>query len=70
MRPTIDFQLGDAERLPFPDASFDGVISTFGVIFAQGQQQAARELGRVTRKGGRLILPRGGQTDRLQRSWA
>ena len=56
IRPTIDFQLGDAERLPFPDASFDGVISTFGVIFAQDQQQAARELGRVIRKGGRLVL--------------
>jgi ubiquinone/menaquinone biosynthesis C-methylase UbiE len=54
--PAIDFQLGDAECLPFPDASFDGVISTFGVIFAQGQRRAAHELGRVTRKGGRLVL--------------
>jgi SAM-dependent methyltransferase len=56
VRPSINFQLGDAEQLPFPDASFDGVISTFGVIFAQDQQQAARELGRVMRKGGRLVL--------------
>lgn len=56
VRPAIDFQLGDAEHLPFPDASFDGVISTFGVIFAQNQQQAARELSRVTRKGGRLVV--------------
>ena len=54
--PVIDFQLGDAERLPFPDASFEGVISTFGVIFAQDQKQAARELGRVVRTGGRLTL--------------
>lgn len=56
VHPRINFQLGDAEQLPFPDASFDGVISTFGVIFAQDQKQAARELGRVTRKGGRLVL--------------
>ena len=56
VRPAIDFRLGDAERLPFADASFDGVISTFGVMFAQDQQQAARELGRVLRKGGRLAL--------------
>jgi SAM-dependent methyltransferase len=56
VRPAIDFQLADAERLPFPDASFDGVISTFGVIFAHDQRQAAREIGRVVRKGGRLVL--------------
>jgi SAM-dependent methyltransferase len=56
IRPRIAFQLGDAECLPFPDGRFDGVISTFGVIFAQDQQQAARELGRVCRKGGRLSL--------------
>jgi SAM-dependent methyltransferase len=54
--PAINFQLGDAEQLPFPDASFDGVISTFGVIFAQNPQQTASELGRVTRKGGRVLL--------------
>lgn len=56
IRPRITFQPGDAEALPFPDASFDGVISTFGVIFAQNQQRAAGELGRVCRKGGRLAL--------------
>jgi SAM-dependent methyltransferase len=56
VRPEISFQLGDAERLPFPDALFDGAISTFGVMFAQDQQQAAKELGRVVRKGGRLVL--------------
>ena len=56
LRPRIEFELADAERLPFPDASFDGVISTFGVIFAQNQERAAAELGRVCRKGGRLAL--------------
>lgn len=56
LRPRIEFELADAERLPFPDASFDGVISTFGVIFAQNYERAAAELGRVCRKGGRLAL--------------
>jgi ubiquinone/menaquinone biosynthesis C-methylase UbiE len=56
VRPPIAFQLGDTERLPFPDARFDGVISTFGVIFAQDQVRAANELGRVCRGGGRLVL--------------
>jgi ubiquinone/menaquinone biosynthesis C-methylase UbiE len=56
VHPAIDFQLGDAERLPFPDGRFDGVISTFGVIFAQNQQHAGSELGRILSKGGRLVL--------------
>jgi SAM-dependent methyltransferase len=56
VRPQIDFQLADAERLPFPDGRFDGVISTFGVMFAANQEQAAAELGRVCRRGGRLSL--------------
>jgi SAM-dependent methyltransferase len=56
LRPRIAFERADAEALPFPDASFDGVVSTFGVIFAQNQERAAAELGRVCRKGGRLVL--------------
>jgi SAM-dependent methyltransferase len=56
VRPPITFRLADAENLPFADGVFDGVISTFGVMFAQNQQQAAAELGRVCRKGGRLAL--------------
>lgn len=39
VRQAIDFQFGDAERLPFPDASFHGVISTFGAIFAQASSR-------------------------------
>jgi SAM-dependent methyltransferase len=54
--PRIGFQLADAERLPFADGSFDGVISTFGIIFAQDQKRAAAELARVCRQGGRLSL--------------
>ena len=56
IRPSISFQLADAERLPFPDGHFDGVISTFGVMFATNQAPAAAELARVCRPGGRLSL--------------
>jgi len=56
MRPAIEFRLADAERLPFADGAFDGIISTFGVIFAVDQARAAAELGRVCRPGGRLSL--------------
>ena len=52
----IDFRLANAERLPFPDAHFDAIISTFGVMFAVDQAQAARELARVCRPAGRLAI--------------
>lgn len=52
----IDYRPGDAEALPFPDASFDAVVSTFGVMFASRPEAAARELARVCRPGGRLAL--------------
>jgi SAM-dependent methyltransferase len=56
VRPAIDFRQGDAECLPFDDGAFDGVISTFGVMFAVNQSRAAAELARVCRSGGRLAL--------------
>jgi SAM-dependent methyltransferase len=46
----------DAQDLPFPDATFDVVLSTFGVIFAPDQAGAAAELLRVCRPGGRIGL--------------
>lgn len=52
----IDYQRGDAEKLPFDDGSFDAVISTCGVMFASRPQAAARELARVCRPGGRIAL--------------
>ena len=52
----IDYQVGDAESLPFADGEFDAVISTFGVMFASRQEAAAAELARVCRKGGRIAL--------------
>jgi len=56
VRPPIVFQRADAERLPFPSAHFDGIISTFGVMFALDQAQAAAELARVCCAGGRLCI--------------
>src|SRR5215203_7052345 len=47
---------GDAEALPFADASFDAVISVFGSMFAPNHQQAAAELLRVCRPGGTIAL--------------
>lgn len=52
----IEFLVGDAERLDFDDASFDVVISTCGVMFAQDPEAAAAELARVCKKGGRIGL--------------
>ena len=52
----IAFQTADAEALPFADGEFDGVASTYGVMFAPNQTQAARELQRVCRSGGVIGL--------------
>jgi ubiquinone/menaquinone biosynthesis C-methylase UbiE len=52
----IAFVEGDAELLPFTDASFDYVLSTFGVMFAPDQSKVARELARVCKPGGRIGL--------------
>jgi SAM-dependent methyltransferase len=50
----VTFQEADAEALPFPDDSFDAVLSTCGAMFAPDQEQTARELLRVCRPGGRI----------------
>jgi SAM-dependent methyltransferase len=52
----IRFDHGDAEALPYGDGSFDAVISTFGVMFVQRPEDAAAELARVCRSGGRIAL--------------
>lgn len=49
-------EVAAAEALPFPDGSFDAVLSTFGAMFAADPAAAARELVRVTRPGGRIGL--------------
>ena len=52
----IQFQEADAENLPFADASFDVVMSTFGVMFTPNQEEAASELARVCKPGGKIGL--------------
>ena len=52
----VAFEVADAEALPYADASFDVVLSTFGVMFAPDHQRAAAELMRVCRPGGRIGL--------------
>jgi ubiquinone/menaquinone biosynthesis C-methylase UbiE len=62
-RLPIRFQEADAEALPFADATFDVVLSSFGVMFAPNHVRTAQELTRVCRGGGRIGLanwtPRG-----------
>jgi SAM-dependent methyltransferase len=50
----VQFEVADAEALPYADASFDVVLSTFGVMFAPDHARSAREMLRVTRAGGRI----------------
>jgi len=52
----IELVEGDAEELPFGDASFDRVTSCFGVMFAPRQPLAAGELARVARPGGEIVV--------------
>jgi SAM-dependent methyltransferase len=53
---TIQFDEGDAENLPYPDAAFDEVVSMFGAMFAPRPELAAAELVRVCRSGGRIAM--------------
>jgi ubiquinone/menaquinone biosynthesis C-methylase UbiE len=55
-RLAIEFRQADAEALPFADASFDVVVSTFGVMFTPDQDKAAAELVRVCKPGGKIGL--------------
>jgi SAM-dependent methyltransferase len=53
---SLAFREADAEALPYEDASFDVVLSTFGVMFTPNQEQAATEMLRVLKPGGRIGL--------------
>jgi ubiquinone/menaquinone biosynthesis C-methylase UbiE len=52
----VDFRLGDAEALDFPDESFDTVICTFGLCTIPNERKAVAEAYRVLRPGGRFVL--------------
>jgi ubiquinone/menaquinone biosynthesis C-methylase UbiE len=51
-----DLREGDAESLPFPDASFDTVVCTLSLCAIPDDRAAIAEMGRVLRPGGRLLL--------------
>ena len=52
----IRFDEGDAEELPYPDASFDAVVTMFGAMFAPQPERVASEFARVLRPGGLLAM--------------
>lgn len=52
----VELSQGDAEALPFPDASFDTVVCTFSLCAIPDDRRALAEMRRVLRPGGRLLL--------------
>lgn len=56
LEPAVEWREGAAESLPFPDDSFDAVVSQFGLMFFADRRQALREMMRVLVPGGRLAV--------------
>jgi SAM-dependent methyltransferase len=54
--PDVEWRQGDAASLPFPDDSFDVVLSQFALMFFTDRDRAIREMGRVVRPGGRILV--------------
>ena len=54
--PAVEWREGVAESLPFPDQSFEAVVSQFGLMFFTDRRQALREMLRVLTPGGRLAV--------------
>jgi len=52
----IDAQVGDGQALPYPDGSFDAAFSMFGLIFFPDRNAGLRQLNRVLRPGGRVVI--------------
>jgi ubiquinone/menaquinone biosynthesis C-methylase UbiE len=53
-RLAVVFQVADVENLPFPEESFDAVLSTFGAMFAPNHERSAAEMLRVAKTGGKI----------------
>lgn len=66
----IDYRVGDCEGLDVADATFDAVSSTCGVMFSPDHTASARELARITRRGGRIALANWTPTGGLARMFA
>ena len=62
--PDLRFQEGNAQALPFADASFDAVVTCFGLLHFPDADQALREAFRVLRSGGRLGISVWASADR------
>jgi len=56
LAPQVEWREATAESLPYPDESFDAVVSQFGLMFFSDRHQALRETVRVLRPGGRLAI--------------
>lgn len=56
LRPDLEWRQGDAQQLPFPDASFDRVVSQMALMFFPDRALAVREMARVVRPGGIVVL--------------
>ncbi len=52
----VTWQAADAQALPFPDASFDAVACAFGLMFPPDKHAVIREMRRVVRPGGKVVL--------------
>ncbi|NEO82858.1 MAG: class I SAM-dependent methyltransferase [Spirulina sp. SIO3F2] len=58
----IEFQMGDFEKLGLPDASFDAIVSVFGIFFVPDMEQGIQELWRMVRPGGQLAITSWGKS--------
>ena len=67
LSPQVEWREATAESLPYPDASFDVVVSQFGLMFFSDRLRALREMARVLRPGGKLAVA---TWDRLENSEA
>jgi SAM-dependent methyltransferase len=64
--PSADVRQGDLEALPFADASFDAVTAVNSIFYATDMDAAMRELARVVRSGGRVVITAWGPPERCE----
>lgn len=63
--PTVEWKQGSADDLPFPDESFDAVVSQFGLMFFPDRHKALTEMIRVVATGGRIAVAVFDSLDRM-----